>query len=171
MSLFPQFGHSSSAPPSGKSGLGGSKKFTTPLSSIMECMNWKLQLSHFRVHRGIPSPVRLSGWVAFRWSYTKKVRLTVAIREPNLADGHVARRDGSNPQTSGRPLQKNLVLGLPSNLLGYMQKEFLVVFAQFRKQLTKLREITSVAAHTAPLFATLGLFQSANGCRRLAFVE
>jgi hypothetical protein len=52
-----------------------------------------------------------------------------------------------------------------------MQKKLLVVFAQFRKQLTKLREITSVAARTAPLFAILWVFESPHGCRRVALVE
>jgi hypothetical protein len=53
MSLLPQFGHSSSAPPSGNSGFDGSKKFIAFESSIMECVNSKLQSSHRRVQRAI----------------------------------------------------------------------------------------------------------------------
>src|ERR1700726_4724691 len=56
MSLCPQLGHSSSAPPSGNSGLGAWKKFTTPEFSIMECVNSKLQLSHRSVQRAIAVP-------------------------------------------------------------------------------------------------------------------
>lgn len=58
VSLWPQFGHSNSLPPSGKSGLDGSKKLTSPPSSIIECVNSKLQSSHLSVHRGMLAPLR-----------------------------------------------------------------------------------------------------------------
>jgi hypothetical protein len=49
----PQLGHSNSAPPTGKSGFSGKKKFGALESSIGECVNGKLQFAHFKVHRAI----------------------------------------------------------------------------------------------------------------------